>query len=58
MKITLIIRPGDLPGHVTMRTDLKHESRDTPRISNFGLEIKNELDAIIKRCADSGEVHT
>lgn len=40
-----------------MGTDMKHESNDTVRISNFGLEIKNELDAIVKRCQDAGEVN-
>lgn len=57
MKVILTIRPGSRPGTVVMGTDMKHESKDTVRISNFGPEIKNELDAIVKRCQDAGEVN-
>ncbi len=51
MKITLYIRRSLAdPTKVTMRTDFTHESADTPRISNFGLDIKNKLDEIIGEC--------
>lgn len=57
MKLTLYIRrsPTD-PTKVTMRTDFARESLDTPRISNFGLDIKNRLDEIIGECEKKGEV--
>lgn len=57
MKVILTIRPGSRPGTVVLGTDMKRETMDTPRISNFGLEIKNELDAIVKRCQDDGKVN-
>lgn len=50
MKVILTIRNTGA-GRVKVSTDMKHESADTPRISNLGLEIKAELDAITDDCA-------
>ena len=57
MKLTIYIRPGSKPSTVTMRTDIQRESKDTPRISNFGLEIKGSIDEIIRGCEEAGKVH-
>lgn len=57
MKLIIYIRPGSKPSTVTMRTDIVRESKDTPRISNFGLEIKGSIDEIIRGCEEAGKVH-
>ena len=38
MKITVWIRPGERGG-ITERIDYKVESKDTPRIQNFGFRL-------------------
>ena len=57
MKLIIYIRPGNKPATITMRTDIVRESKDTPRISNFGLEIKGSIDEIIRGCEEAGKVH-
>lgn len=50
MKVTLTIRNTGA-GRVKISTDMKHESADTPRISNLGLEIKAAMDEMCDTAA-------
>jgi len=50
MKVTLTIRNAG-SGRVKVTTDFKHESNDTPRIHNLGMEIKEALDEMTDECA-------
>lgn len=56
MIIRLILRSAG-PGRMTIDTDFKRESRDTPRIANLGLEIKGELDNMKKRIEEKGVIY-
>ena len=49
MKITVWIRPANEGRNITLRTDTKLESLDTPVIQNFG----RKLEAAIKGTAGS-----
>lgn len=56
MIIRLILRAAG-PGKMTIDTDFKRESRDTPRIANLGIEIKGQLDEMKKRIEKRGVVY-
>lgn len=56
MIIRLILRAAG-PGRMTIDTDFKRESRDTPRIANLGIEIKGQLDEMKKRIEERGVVY-
>ena len=56
MIIRLILRAAG-PGKMTIDTDFKRESRDTPRIANMGIEIKGQLDEMKKRIEERGVVY-
>lgn len=56
MIVRLILRAAG-PGKMTIDTDFKRESRDTPRISNLGIEIKGQLDEMKKRIEKRGVVY-
>ena len=56
MIVRLILRAAG-PGKMTIDTDFKRESRDTPRIANLGIEIKGQLDEMKKRIEERGVVY-
>lgn len=56
MIIRLILRAAG-PGKMTIDTDFKRESRDTPRIANLGIEIKGQLDEMKKRIEKRGVIY-
>lgn len=56
MIVRLILRAAG-PGRMTVDTDFKRESRDTPRIANLGIEIKGQLDEMKKRLEAKGVVY-
>lgn len=56
MIVRLILRAAG-PGKMTIDTDFKRESRDTPRIANLGIEIKGQLDEMKKRIEKRGVVY-
>ena len=56
MIVRLILRAAG-PGKMTIDTDFKRESRDTPRIANLGIEIKGQLDEMKKRIEKRGVIY-
>lgn len=56
MIVRLILRSAG-PGRMTIDTDFKRESRDTPRIANLGIEIKGQLDEMKKRIEERGVIY-
>lgn len=56
MTVRLILRAAG-PVRMTIDTDFKRESRDTPRIANLGIEIKGQLDEMKKRIEERGVVY-
>lgn len=56
MIVRLILRAAG-PGKMTIDTDFKRESLDTPRIANLGIKIKGQLDEMKKRIEERGVVY-